>query len=653
MILSHRLPYPQYETDRQFGRVLEFLRAHRDVVDEICFFSDKTNFACWPLDLFAENTRLMGRRTAQLKDAGFRNIGINLLSTLGHLDDVNPHYPPMVLPVMVGHDGQSARACPCPNSAEYREYIAGKYRLCAEAEPDFIWVDDDFRLHSHTIAYGCFCPRCLAKFDPSIESREQLVGLLSSPEGGAWRERWIGNSILVLEEIARTIERAVHEVSPGIEIGLMTAGPRFSTYSGQAFGRWMRALGGRRVRPGGGFYDDYTPNGMIVKSLDMGQQCLGYPPSCDNVQYELEDFPCQALDKSVQSVLNECTLAMAVGCNGVAFSSLRNVQGTLDDYRPLYSGLSRQRPVWEALVPESAGLPLVGLWPASSDEVMAKRRVRQGEDWFAYAPDYNMDAFAHLIEVGLPITLDPSAATAVLLGGRLAECLSDERLREILSGGVMLDVTALGILWERGLGHLAGVKPGRSFTNSVWERLTDHSINGDYADDGRWVSQAYFGTTAWELVPVSAGIEEISTLMRFDSVPEGPCLTRYENELGGRVVTMGYLPWTRLTTSGKRAQMLALADWVSHGRLPLIIESPVRVGSYVRMSPDGRRVAIVLLNTSFDPTGPITLRLRARPERLFLQTPDGRKPLDMRAEGEETIIKLNDIAPWQAMVLTG
>jgi hypothetical protein len=284
---------------------------------------------------------------------------------------------------------------------------------------------------------------------------------------------------------------------------------------------------------------------------------------------------------------------------------------------------------------------------------MEKREVRPGEDWFGWTADYGMEQFAHLAEIGIPLTTDPNSATGTLLGLRMAECLSDEQLHAMLSAGVMMDTAALGVLWERGFGELTGVKPGRSFPNGVSERLTDHPLNGEYKGDTRWVSQAYFGAVAYEVVAISKEAEVLSELVRFDGVTEGACLTCHENELGGRVVVAGFLPWMRLTTFGKRAQTLAIADWISYGRLPLVIESPLRLLSAVRVSPNLSKTTIVLLNTGFDPIGQFDLRLRAHPQSMQLHTPDGAVMLPVRRSGDDTVIAIPSLQPWHAVVIIG
>ena len=62
---------------------------------------------------------------------------------------------------MTGLDGSVAQGSFCPNDESYREYIRQAYTLSANANPDFIWTDDDICMGGHRPAkLPCFCPNC-------------------------------------------------------------------------------------------------------------------------------------------------------------------------------------------------------------------------------------------------------------------------------------------------------------------------------------------------------------------------------------------------------------------------------------------------------------------------------------------------------------
>ena len=94
----------------------------------------------------------MGKRVRALKQAGIPSVGINVLTTIGHNNEAWDYNVPLPFQPMVGHDGAVSKGCGCPNTKPFREYVQAKYALIAKARPDFIWVDDDIRMHQRGIS---------------------------------------------------------------------------------------------------------------------------------------------------------------------------------------------------------------------------------------------------------------------------------------------------------------------------------------------------------------------------------------------------------------------------------------------------------------------------------------------------------------------
>ena len=656
MTLSYRIGAQFCESDAQFEQLLAFLGKHRSAVDEIALFTE-WYYAHYPLEEFAKFADLLTTRIRTLRRAGVRSVGINLLCTMG-FEHVRDFVPAMPFPPLVGHDGQVSATCPCLNAPDFRKYIRQKYALAARSRPDFIWVDDDVRMHHHGMGrldFACFCPRCLAGFKKGqFTDRAELVAKLNAPDGVELRADWVNNNARVVNNLLRQIAKAVHNVDPGIDVGLMTAGPGWSTYSGQAFGPWMKTLGGRRARPGGGFYTDTAPRDMLAKAWEVGRQCHGYPPSVDNIQYEFENYPYARLGKSIQSAMDECLLALAVGCNGIAFNSLPYLAGGLEDYDPLLTGIGRERSLWASFLKAAAGLPLVGFWPVHDNRLMAKRPVADG-NWFAWesATPYAIGKPEIHAEIGLPLTTYSESACGVFLSNRLAELFSDRELRRLLSGALVIDGATLQILWQRGLGALTGVRPGQPYASGVREVPSDHPFNGPYAGDDRDLLMASWAATALPLIPLNGRAETLSRLVGYDGTAIGAGLTLYENELGGRVAVLGYDAWAFAGSRAKRTQLLNVADWASRGTVPLRIDRPLKVVPCVRMSPDRKRFAVVLLNASLDATGRFNVILRVNAQSAHRITREGSAVLPTVRRRDGLHVRLPSLGPWQTAVLAG
>ena len=641
--LAYRISPTQWQNDAQFGKLLELLKAHRDGVDEVSLFEAETTSAS--LERIEQVAKQAGQRLQALREAGFRP-GINVLWTLGHGDIAGaPRFP---FQPMVGHDGRESNGCPCANDASFRDYIKKRYQMMARLKPAFLWVDDDFRMGSHGADYPCFCPRCLEQFGRE-KDRAALVHSLNAPESGALRLAWTEFCAASLESLAADIGQAIREVDTSIEVGLMTIGYSHSTYGGYPIGRWMKALGATRGRPGHGYYTDAEPRAILSKTMDVGRQIRDYPTEVRTIQYELENYPYILLDKSASTLVNECTLGLMMGCTGLAFNALRQWEGNLDDYAPLLKSIVAEKPVWKQLRKAVHGLSLTGFWPADTPMLMARRNVG-AEGWFVEGGLYDMQRPNQLAEMGVPFTPDRQNACGAILAGKVAEAFCDDDLRAMLSGGVLLDVEAIEVLWRRGLGELTGVKLGNQASQAVCERLTDHPLNGRDVGD---VRDTLAGAGTHSLAFVSPEATSLATLVSGDGADCGCCFSIFTNRLNGRVAVSTYSPWSRLGMGAKRRHLLAVADWLSAGRLPVVIEQTVRVAPFVRCSADRKQVVVVLMNLSLDPTGPLTLRLRAKPQRVSLLTAQGPQELAIHPLEDEVKVEVSSIPAWQTAILSG
>lgn len=656
--LAWRIGLPHWETEEAFERLLALLCVRRRIVNEVALFDSITHHLYIPLEDYARRMELAAERLDALRRAGVGSAGINVLATIAHMDEGWSYMPPLPFQPMVGHDGSVSTGCACPNTPQMREYVRAKYALVAHARPDFIWVDDDIRMHHHGVAWACFCPTCLDLFCRKAGrkySREKLVRALDEPEQGRLRELWVQQNIESIESLLEEIKRVLREVGPTIATDLMTCGPAWTTYSGMAFGRWFVALDAVKSRPGGGgFYTDRTPIEMYYKGVDSGRQRALLPTTVTDLQYELENFPYQLLKKSKTALVDECALALAYGMNGVAFN-LFALPAAEADFLPYMDWIEALRPLWAALVAHTGGLPTAGLWPAWSAELAAKRSVRQGEgSWFGRNAKYDITRPLVLGEIGLPIAVDrPGCAT--VLCGRVAEVFDDAELRVMLSGGVLMDSTALDVLTERGLGHLSGVRVAQRLDNGVMERFTEDPINGFAAGRVRDARIEFWGDPRGMgdvLEPVAEGVRVLAHMEDYFYRNRGPCMTAFENELGGRVVVMGYAPWIFLHSVAKRVQIQNVADWVSRGCVPVRIDEAVTLIPVARVSVDRRRAVVVLLNAGMDEIEKVSVHVRCEAKRVRVLAPDMPvRTLSMRPEVGGGRVTLRNISPWGVRVV--
>ena len=98
----------------------------------------------------------------------------------------------------------------------------------------------------------------------------------------------------------------------------------------------------------------------------------------------------------------------------------------------------------------------------------------------------------------------------------------------------------------------------------------------------------------------------LSRLISYTKIDLGPTTSIYENTLGGRVAVQGYVPWDNIHSEVKRTQITQICDWLSYGRLPIVIYQCIKVVPFLKQSEDGSRWFVMLLNASLDDTDAFT-----------------------------------------------
>jgi hypothetical protein len=643
-----RIKTVHWTTDHQFSRLRSFLNAHHGIVSEISLFVG--NLMSWhgytEPDEDKAQFALAAKRMMELRKDGFLSVGFNLWPTFG--SEGQSYDTELTLPPMVGYDGNIAKHIICPSSPKVLDYLSYRFELLASHHPGFIWVDDDARMAHLGLSYPCFCNICLAEFQEGTwKNRKELVEALNNSINTTLREAWINYNAYRLERVCSHVKQAVHSVDKSIDLGFMTVGPTHSSYSGDYIRRCMNVLDGSRGRPGHGFYTDYQPRDILRKAMDVGWQIAEYPDNITDIQYEFEDWPSITLEKANTIIAAECTLAVAQGCTGVAFSTFPMVPNSFQEYKPLMKRLEFDLPYLQRLSGSTASLSPVGLWLPWTPFFMA-RRVVNGK-WFS---ESYQALLAPLLwcEFGIPLSADRHDSCGTILAGDAADAFTTEELKTILSGPVLMDVPALKIIIRHGLASLAGVLPKEEF-DGAGERLSNNTINDPYIDAER---NTIFQSSGWTLETTGRQIEVFSDLIDLNGINRGPCMTGYVNERGGRVVVMGYKPWERIGTDAKLHQMREVVDWATNKRIPVKIDLSARIAAFVRTNETHTKMTAVFFNNGFDEINNIPVVLRTSSKRVEQLDGSGNfLPIKNKRQDDGCIVFIEKILPWHTVVIVG
>lgn len=676
MILSQRLYQDRYWDDEDFEKVLALFAAYGDCVDEAALMSETTMNAFFPMEAFEKTIPRLTDRIARLRACGVRSVGVNVLCTIGHHGEASRYPDDGRFQPLINWDGTQAKGCYCPNDPAFMAHIRRKYALVARAKPDFIWVDDDVRVQMHDAAlFPCFCPFCIKRFNTAngtAFTRETLVRRLNSPKGGKWREKWVNHNSDMITRLCGEIEQAVHAVAPEIALGFMHCNDGMSTYSGSDYPRWLQALKCSKLRPGGGLYSDRMPLSYIEKAVECARSRDRYAGLATDLQYEYEQFPNQRFLKSCYMASLECLTVMANGFNGVAFDVLKlEPGGSLDDWLPFMDMIRQNRRLWQAVVRETEGYHNEGANPLLPADYERRRSV-DAEGWFTlpnkpegYGNFAEIMHVSHtatlrsysLNEIGIPLTAESGRQAVTILEGHTPEALDDRALREIFSGGVLLDREALRCLEAMGQGGLCGVRTGAEYTNNIMERFTDDPLNAGDAGEIRDPRVSLMREPCAALIPEEEGVRVLCELIDMDRQAVGPCCTLYENALGGRVAVVSASPFRLNLSSAKIRQLQEIFDWLSRGRMPLRLLRPGRVIPTIRVSEDRRHFLMLLVNGSMDEAEQVRVEVRLPVDgELYRLNREGeRQALQGEVQRTENglVITIPHMARWEYALIGG
>ena len=651
MKLSFRILQKDWLDDMAFRRLLASIKRNLDVIDEVMLFVGTCHGGYDSLPQFREKVLTMRQRFDKLREIGIPSVGCNMWSTLGHVDEAWDWVDMPPFQTVVGHDGHTSANCVCFRDEQFLAYCEKKYALVAEIEPDFIWVDDDVRIHHHQVEYPCFCQKCVQKFGDIVGrrfTRERLVEALEAQDEFELRSRFLEFNRDALNELCRRIGESIRRVNPGIRIGLMTTGMDWNSYALSDQEGMLKALKADMIRPGGGFYNDEQPFGVISKFLSVALQ-NAYSCGLEDSEWELEDFPV-CWNKSAHMHQIEITGALMSGCSDITLNSILP-----NDTQKLMDGLRACRSMWDHMSNVIASTTLRGYCPVFIPG--ADAAALSSHSIFSHDIEKYIGNERSLVRLGVSYTPVPENASFCAVSGDMMAAIPDDSIPALFSRGVIMDAEALSILIKRGYGELAGCSLEKAYHNGLYEVYLPHSINGDSAGVFRDVFMTFWdrdGITVYTL-KLQPGAEALSELYSITGTRCGIGSCVFENRLGGRVAVCSYFPWRFLETPGKATTAQNLFRYLANDRLPVEVSGGTRVVPLVRTKPAGDGFIAYLINASYDATDPLKVRVESGCGKLTVYNTRGEhlERVGCTVEDGYTVMDLPELGGWQTMIIIG
>ena len=659
MKIAQRLHYRTWREDRLFQETLAFLKKHKEAVDEITLFSSNTTNGssddAGTLQRLRDDLPYLTKRMQDFRDAGFESVGVNVLITLGHIDESTDPANALPFQKIVGYAGDVSNSCNCPNDEDFLRFTEEKYRLYATSKPDFLWVDDDIKVFWNGVKFGCFCPECLRRFNEAngfSYTREMLVADMEKPENSTLRGLWVRDISDRITRLLKRIGDAVRSVDPTIRLGFMTQRQSWSTYNGMDFPAWFTALGAEMGRPGEGCYFDALPENVLVKAFSTAQQAFEYPETVTDIQYELENFPIHAWQKSARVALAELGLVAAQGMNGVLLNNSGEFTGLRGQDR-LYDGIARERKGWKAYLDAGKTWKTGGFYPAFSLRYDQRRSLEEGESFFntlESCEKHDVTKSYALSHMALPITMQQSGAWGVILSGNLSQGYTDEELLEMFRRPVIVAGNAVEALEKRGFGKYLGVTLQGSGDVGLHEEINPADpVNQDIPDiPVRDVHPVFFGGGGHWFRAAAEGVRTVSIMKEQNGEEKGIATSLFENELGGRVCVLGYAPFLMQNDYARFMQLSRIRAWLLGERQTAELLTPGRTAFFVREGEGGAEAAVMNMTMDVQETAEVAVRGRVRG---WLCSEDGKTPLAGRYENGRTVFDLGPAAPYTVRYL--
>jgi len=572
----------------------------------------------------------------RLHEMGLK-CGILVQCSIGHGYKLSA-YPPFQQ--LIGLTDNEKKYTTCPYDKGFQDYIRHSLKVLTEAKPEVIMIDDDFRLIQRSYI-GCVCPdhmKAIEKLNGAPLTRERILEAVrngKSAEDKRITDIYVKTQIDSLIESARAIREGIDMVDTKRQGIYCTCG-----ISAEGAAEIANILAGEGnpviVRVNNG---NYSPMG--ARYLTVAYQRAAIEVTVMRAQGKVDYFlaetdtcPQNRYSTGAQSLHSHYTGTILEGISGAKHWITR-----LAEFEP-NSGKAYRK--------------LLGKYTKFYDklaEIVPTLKWKGCRAPLSTVPDYCFNGYDKssalndwvkcvLERLGLPVYYSAEMGGAAFLERDGTENFTDDEIKEMLSGTLVLDGFATKNLCDRGLGEYLGVdiREWNGATRST-ERIcaTNKKVGNQVA--------------GMELVPVSdARIESMVY-----NIPDGktevplfPGSVLYKNSLGGTVITFSgsakanfvYTEAFSFLNESRKAQFIRLLK--ETGNLPVYYPDDAEVYLKAADAPNGETF-VAFFNIGFDPIENITLVSEKPVSKIEKLTPDGERE-NVEFKSHDGVLELDEPA---------
>ena len=631
-----RLRKPHTDSADVWGRTLAQFSKYREGVDDVWFSTG----ICFPK---MEEHRAAAKRLAKAA-AELRAVGIlpslQIQATIGHGDDFTRYADNsgMTWQGFTSEDGAVAKGCNCFRAPGFVAYMKEMSALYAAAmRPYSVWIDDDIRIVNHGgPGWGCHCRHCLGEFakkEGRPRTRRQLVEEMKSD--AALAARWRAFAFEGEAALVRTIADAVHAASPETRMCQQQPGLCFPEHR-LLYEAHHEATGlPVGMRPGAGAYLDHDARSQIAKAYYLARQIdtIGPHPFIDRICNEIESCPRSFACRTAQGIMLEALEALSQGMNSISM---------------LVMDAGFETPEWYG---ETI------LAPLARNAAMFKRYVAANGDAKRCGYGFTGSPPSALQTGSLP--LKPLAGGAgsglarivTVTAAKNAVAAGKGAVAKLLAEDLLIDGAAADVLFAAGCGAEIGIAGCVRAGGHLRERFLAVPANDGFkARETPVCGRTFFLRPAAGATAVSEYYSDANggqlNLPGFASVV-------FETKKGRRRVVFGHDAFTAAlerASCDRVLQLHRLCDWASHGRAPVLLETPTRSFVQPRVRKDGTLASVVFVHAGIGSTPPMRMRLRGVPagakKAVWSMLDAEDVELEIEREGADAVVTLPPVPAW-------
>lgn len=515
------------------------------------------------------------------------------------------------------------------------------YQLAVQTQAKTIWVNDAIYVNplaGHQVDWfgkeslASFSDRYGTKVSVGQLRRNLLTNTVKTPlaaKDQAMKSAWFAFQRKILFNLARTVERAVHQVGPSIQLGLMAASPtdyspavQTSELAHLLDGNLPAVLAESEAFPADDRRTAILASGTQLARSDSASQ------TNDRLKRSalIDVIPASSFIKAAESTQMQINLNLLFGRTEVLFNGFDETGTALgseniylrmvDNRQKLIDKLTRllpRRRVFHGVQIIDNDVNPAKMSPRYKDLA----EYQPAEVWLTLLWRYGMAA--NMVRAD---AIGPKLPRAVsVLTGDIPRALNGKQLQVLFEHGVLIDALAAETLQEMGYGDWMGLQIGGPTRDVKYEILSDQTLASPYYGYRTVMTPHLSANDFRSLKPVADGVQRLTTLVQENRIPSTPGILAYDNDAAEQRCAV--LPYsfrraesTCLLTVQRQRHFHDLFCWLGRRRLDCFVESSPDLVPFYLSDLKRERLILALLNISYDWAIESRIRLGELPKRV-------------------------------------